>query len=297
MERNDLYFAYGTNMNGADLRKWCDRGGLPYPLAAKIANVWLPDMRQVFNYLSPMRGGGVSNLRHRTGQATPGVLFETLPGGWTTLDAREGAPEIYKRLPVVVLAEDGREYKAVTYQVDPGKIEGGFVRPHPDYLAAVREALFDHGLDDRMFNAVSEGFDPPWTVDRLFVYGTLMEGGPRHHILETWGDHTSRGTAQAPGALFDSGKNFPCMVPAEASDTWVTGEIYPLKDPRKAFEMFDIVEGFQGYGNAGSRFRRAITRVKTLDGSRFPAWVFMYAGSTSGMARIASGNWKKPTGA
>jgi gamma-glutamylcyclotransferase (GGCT)/AIG2-like uncharacterized protein YtfP len=292
MERTDLYFAYGTNMNRADLQAWCDREGLSYPLAGKVGNAWLPDMCQVFNFLSKRRGGGVSNLRHRTGQATPGVLYETLPDGWSTLDAREGAPNIYKRLPVVVLTEDGREHSAVTYQVDPAMIEGTFVPPHPDYLGAVREALVAQGLDDRMFNAVSLGFDPPWTVDRLFVYGTLMEGGPRHHILETWGDHTCRGTARAPGLLFDSGKNFPCMIPPDGEDAWVAGEVYPLRDPRKAFEMFDIVEGFKGYGNPGSRFRRTLTRVRTLDGSCFPAWVFMYAGSTEGMSRIASGSWQ-----
>jgi gamma-glutamylcyclotransferase (GGCT)/AIG2-like uncharacterized protein YtfP len=293
METPDLYFAYGTNMNAADLQQWCDREGFTYPLGNKVANAWLPDMRQVFNYFSQNRGGGVSNLRHRTGQATPGVLYEILPGGWTTLDAREGAPRVYKRLPVVVLAEDGREYRAVTYQADPAMIEGNFVPPHPDYLAAVQEALAAHGLDDRMFNAASAGFDPPWTVDRLLVYGTLMEGGPRHHILEKWGDHTSRGTARARGSLFDSGKDFPCMIPPDNQDQWITGEFYPLKDPRKAFEMLDIVEGFNGYDAAGSRFRRSLVRIWSLDGSSFPAWVFMYAGPTAGMARITSGSWRK----
>ena len=81
------------------------------------------------------------------------------------------------------------------------------------------------------------------------------------------------------------------MTPPE-EESGVAGEVYPLRDPRKAFEMFDIVEGFKGYGNPGSRFRRTLTRVRTLDGSCFPAWVFMYAGSTEGMSRIASGRWQ-----
>ena len=90
MERTDLYFAYGTNMNRADLQAWCDREGLSYPLAGKVGNAWLPDMCQVFNFLSKRRGGGVSNLRHRTGQATPASL-ETLPDGWATSTGGKGA--------------------------------------------------------------------------------------------------------------------------------------------------------------------------------------------------------------
>jgi gamma-glutamylcyclotransferase (GGCT)/AIG2-like uncharacterized protein YtfP len=294
MERHlRYYFAYGSNLNEADLTHWCKKKGCTYPLGEKFANAYLPDTELVFNYASPEREGGVLNIRHRLGQATPGVLFNVPSGDYSALDKKEGAPRIYKQIEVTTLTEDGWAHEAIAYQVDYTLTEGGFISPDFDYLHVVKDGLAFHGIDDRMLKAVSKGKEAPWIIDRLFVYGTLMEGESRHHILESWEKPVLEREARAPGLLYNSGKNYPCMIPAEMPGQAVTGELYQLPDMRHAFEMLDIVEGVRGYESRISLFRRAILRVTTPDSKTYPAWVYLYDKEVQDLQRISSGVWRK----
>jgi gamma-glutamylcyclotransferase (GGCT)/AIG2-like uncharacterized protein YtfP len=286
------YFAYGSNLNGADLSHWCEKKGCAYPLGEKFANAYLPDMELVFNFASPDREGGVLNIRHRLGQATPGVLFIIPSGDYSALDKKEGAPRVYKQIEVTALTEDGREHEAIAYQVDYTLTEGGFIPPDFDYLHVVKDGLAFHGIDDLMLKAVSKGKEAPWTIDRLFVYGTLMEGESRHHILESWGKPFIEREARAPGLLYRSNKGYACMVPAENPSQVVTGELYQLPDVRHTFEMLDIVEGVGGYESRTSLFRRAILRVSSADGNTYPAWVYLYDKEVRGLQHISSGKWQ-----
>jgi gamma-glutamylcyclotransferase (GGCT)/AIG2-like uncharacterized protein YtfP len=294
METKKLYFAYGSNLNKEDLQDWCLKEGRPYPLGEKIGNAYLADMQLVFNYDSKRRKGGALNIRHRLGQATPGVLYKIDAEGWETLDIREGAPNVYKHLDVMALTEDGREYDAATYQVHSSMTEGGFVKPGPEYLQVLKKGLSDHGINERMLMAVAEDTLPPWCIERLFVYGTLKDGGSRHHILKSWGDYDEKSIAKARGILFDIGKGYPCMAPAETPDQYVTGEAFRLNNLKKVFEMLDIVEAVKRYGQMGALFRRAITRIETEDGNTHLAWCYISARDTAGLKRIESGKWEIP---
>lgn len=287
------YFAYGSNLNGADLTRWCEKKGCAYPLGEKFDNAYLPDVELVFNYASPEREGGVLNIRRRLGQATPGVLFEMPAGGYPALDRKEGAPRIYKQIAMTALTEDGRAHEAIVYQVDSALTEGGFVRPDYEYLHVVKEGLSFHGIDDRMLMAAAKGREAPWMIDRLFSYGTLMEGESRHHILESWGKPVFKSEVRASGRLYNSGKGYPCMVPAEAPGQIVTGESYQIPDLRQAFEMLDIVEDAQGNESRRSLFRRAILRVATEYGNEHSAWAYLYDRDIRNMRRILSGSWRE----
>jgi len=291
MKSQLLYFAYGSNLNESDLRAWCRDQGRLYPLLETFANAWLPDMQLVFNYNSRSRGGGALNIRHQLGHATPGTLFHVSVEGLAALDEREGSPRVYKHLDVSALTEDGAVHDAITYQVHTAMLEGNFVRPSSEYLAILREGFALRGLNPCMLEAVAENADPPMCINKLFVYGTLMEGGPRHHILGSWGGYDEKIRGKARGTLYDSGRGFPCMVPAEAEGHVVTGEIYPLRNVRKAFEMLDIVEAVKRFGESGSFFRRAIVRVDMDDGSSDLAWSYLSDMDVRGMTRIESGRW------
>ena len=177
-------------------------------------------------------------------------------------------PRCYRPYEAIVLTEDGREREAVAYRVFADRIAGTFYPPRLDYAAALREGLLSHGLDDRMLMAVAAGREAPWTVDHIFVYGTLMKGFARHHLLEAWAHPMTRQEARAPGVLFDSRKGHPCLVPAKKAGQVARGEMYRLQDNRQAFEMLDIVEDFRGYGDARSEFRRALVRAETAGGHK-----------------------------
>lgn len=292
MDREPLYFAYSTDINAQDLQKWCDKNGFDYPIARKVANAWLPDTEIIFNYRERERKGRVTNIRRRFGQALPGVLFEVKPGGWKAIEAKKLAPRCYKPFQAIVLTEDGREREATAYYVIADRIAGTFHPPRVDYAATLREGILSHGLDDGMLTAVAAGREAPWYIDHIFVYGTLMKGFARHHLLETWAHPMTRREARAPGVLFDSRKGHPCLVPAKKEGQIVRGELYRLRDNRQAFEMLDIVEDFRGYGSPRSEFRRAIVGAEATDGKHVPAWAYFYNRPTAKLDVIESGDWK-----
>lgn len=291
MDKPSLYFAYSSDINEKSLSTWCSKNGFDYPLKAKVANAWLPDHELIFNYRERENRGRVSNIRRRFGQAMPGVLFEVKPGGWKAIEGKKLVPRCYRPFEAIVLTEDGREREAVAYRVFADRIAGTFYPPRLDYAAALRDGLLAHGFDDGMLNAVAAGREAPWSIDHLFVYGTLMKGFARHHLLEAWAHPLTRLEAHAPGMLFDSRKGYPCLLPARKGVQVVKGELYRLRDNRQAFEMLDIVEDFRGYGDGRSEFRRAIVLVEA-GGRSLPAWAYFYNKPTAKLDPVESGDWR-----
>ncbi|MCK9390217.1 MAG: gamma-glutamylcyclotransferase [Syntrophales bacterium] len=287
-----LYFAYGSNLNASDLKRWCEERGHFYPLGEKVANAYLPDTRLIVNYFSSFRRGGILNIKYQLGQTTPGALFRVLPGGWNVLDAKGDTEHMYKHLNIVSLTDDGREHVAVAYQIDASKTSSTFVPLHPDYLHIVREGMAAHQINERMLASVTKGEEPGFYIEHLFVYGTLMSGCPRHYLLAAWADLDSRVEAQAHGLLYNSWKGFPCMIPDVTGRQIVNGELYTLKDPKKAFEFLDIVETARRYATTGAFFRRAIIQARRADGAPCLAWTYFVDMSVEGMPRIPSGNWR-----
>ena len=287
----ELYFAYGSNLNSADLRSWCLAENAAYPLEEKFANAFIPDMRLTFNFFSEERGGGVLNIRKQLGNAVPGALFRVAPGGWEVLHRRELAPKTHRAIKVTALTEDGRAHEAVTYLVSSEFTEGVFVPPAAKYARVVGLGLEENNIDSGIFSATASGKEPPWCIDHLFVYGTFMRNERRHHILRSWGISEFAETVTAPGALYDSGKGYPAMCPAEGQR--VTGELFRLQDPRASFEILDIVDEFKGYEAEGSNFRRAVVRTSTPSGQSVLAWVYLLNGTPGNMRLIESGNWRE----
>ncbi|MCX7635834.1 MAG: gamma-glutamylcyclotransferase, partial [Syntrophales bacterium] len=68
--------------------------------------------------------------------------------------------------------------------------------------------------------------------------------------------------------------------------------VYPLPNPRKTFEMLDIVEDARSYRPERSRFRRGIIRVRTADQRSIVAWTYLFGGYTANLRIIPSGNWR-----
>ncbi|HOK06948.1 MAG TPA: gamma-glutamylcyclotransferase [Syntrophales bacterium] len=293
MGSDPLYFAYGQNLNEADLRSWCQNRGYLYPLKEKVANAYLPDTRIVFNCFSPHLRGGALNITYHLGHVTPGVLFRVNTGGWETLDAKGEEENMYKHLNIIALTEDGCEHVATAYQIRTDKKKGDFFTPDRAYLQTLREGLKSHGFDDYILNTVAAGEEPPYLIAHLFVYGTLMRDEPRHPLLTKWADTSRRREAEAPGILYDSGKGFPCMVPDVTGRGRVKGEIYPIRDPKKAFETLDIYETARRYRETETFLRRAIVRTVTKEGESLLAWAYFAESSVDGMAQITSGDWRR----
>lgn len=295
----ELYFAYGSNLNSPDFTGWCIENGLQYPLS-KVANAFIPDMRLVFNYNSPKRGGGVLNIRNQLGNAVPGTLFRVAGGqrGWETLDRKELAPKVHHKLRVTALTDDGQAHVAETFLVSASETEGLFVPPTAEYVGIVEQGYAEQGMDqtaEKFFREIAAGKEPPWCINYLFVYGTFMRGESRNHILQSTDVIEFEETASAKGDLYDTGKGYPAMVPVPgaADGARVSGELFLLKNPRSAFEILDIVEDFRGYESQRSVYRRAMIRAVTKSGRSVLTWVYMLNGSADNMTLIAAGDWHK----
>lgn len=287
----DLYFAYGSNLNSADFKSWCIKDNSEYPLE-KVANAYIPDMRLIFNFNSPQRGGGVLNIRRQRGNAVPGALYRVVSGtqGWEVLNRRELAPDTHRQIRTTALTDDGRSHSCTTYLVASRKTEPAFVPPNPDYLKIVAEGYAEHGIGKDNLSILAGGKEAPWSITYLFVYGTFMREEPRHHILKSEGTADFVEAAIAPGMLFNSNRGYPLMVPGQGK---VEGELYKLENPRDVFMFLDIVEDFRGYGEAGSRFIRSVITTITRSSRSVLAWAYLLGGTPENLPLIKSGDWRK----
>ena len=95
-------FAYGSNMDLADLDRWLaekgHRPGRPATSSPAVLEGW----RLVWNYDSPTRRGGAANIEPAVGARLPGALLYVDGPLLAALDQKEGHPERYRRrrLPV-----------------------------------------------------------------------------------------------------------------------------------------------------------------------------------------------------
>ncbi|WP_051261211.1 gamma-glutamylcyclotransferase [Desulfovibrio inopinatus] len=287
MTASVLYFAYGSNLDETDLRAWCGRNGVEYPLGKSHGRAWLPDMECIFDLYSKARQGGVLDIHRRVGQCVPGALFEVDVSGLAVLDRKENAPVSYQRLPVNVLLPDGRCVAAVTYQGVTPQTE--YIEPHGEYVEIVRRGLVAYDHSTVQLLASVRGTCPDIHVDRLFVYGTLMHAEVRFPLLKHVGAHMCS-NATTGGQLFDLG-TYPGL--RLGSNAVVHGEVYHLPDMEAAMPLFDNVEAFYGYGMSENEYERRIISVELEDGTGMQAWCYVYVMDVLPSQRmIISGNWR-----
>jgi gamma-glutamylcyclotransferase (GGCT)/AIG2-like uncharacterized protein YtfP len=290
---NRYYFAYGSNLNSSDWRDWCHRNGFSPDLLQFRNIAYLPDCELVFNHPSKTRGGGVLNLKRRVGQLAPGAMFEVAPGGWEALDKKEGHPNYYQRQSATALTLCGETIPVTTYVVPPERCKG-FVRPAPGYPEVVQVGHAKYGLAGRSLEAAARNEPVPWEVDGLFVYGTLLRGESRFHLLEPFGLECAL-LAMTWGRLADL-EAFPGLLEAESEGDLVQGEFLKLRDIGGALACVDPVEGFHGFGSAGSLFQRGLIEVDAGDGRIRAAWTYRLAEPPDNARLIPSGDWREHRG-
>lgn len=129
------YFAYGSNMNGAQLRQ---RAG--EPLVEKIARL---DNYEL-NFDKVARGGsGTGNIVTAKGQVVHGVLYRLTEEQLKKLDRFEGVPEHYRRSEVNVVDEEGNKVSAQVYLAR--KVRRG-LKPDRVYLQRILQGAEEHRL-------------------------------------------------------------------------------------------------------------------------------------------------------
>jgi hypothetical protein len=128
---HDVYFAYGSNMDRAQMRARC-------PESSWVGWGFLLNYRLEYVGMSQRWGGGVATVVPHRGERVPGFLYFVTPRDLASLDRFEGVPRIYDRKIVSVkLGDQPGTTKAVTYHCVDGAVHRP---PSPSYLAIIQGA-------------------------------------------------------------------------------------------------------------------------------------------------------------
>jgi gamma-glutamylcyclotransferase (GGCT)/AIG2-like uncharacterized protein YtfP len=133
---------------------------------------------------------------------------------------------------------------------------------------------------------------------RLFVYGTLRKDcrNGKHAMLAS--DARFIGHARMRGRLVQvrgGPGGYPGLVRATAERAWVRGEVYVLDNPADMLVRLDEYEGCGPRDPRPHEYERVQHEVILESGGNVLAWVYLYTGSTEGMAEISSGDYCTPS--
>ena len=136
-----LYFAYGSNLNPVQMAERC-------PGHVVVGRASLPGYGLRFRGHGRDWGGAVGTIEPVAGSTVHGALFELTPEHYATLDEYEGydgpgaASNVYDRVEIDVLREDGTSVRALTYVIRPH----AEASPSREYRDAIVAGLRHHGL-------------------------------------------------------------------------------------------------------------------------------------------------------
>ena len=145
-------FAYGSNMDLDDLRRWCrERRREPLEVFESVVAA-LPGHTLVWNYYSEVRRGAAANVGAGGDRPLPGLLLQVDATGLSALDAKEGHPERYRRELQPVTTANAGAFDAWVYAVRPEYLRREPVRPTAAYLRIMISAAERHAFPQWYLN-------------------------------------------------------------------------------------------------------------------------------------------------
>lgn len=125
-----LYFAYGSNMDVAQMKERC-------PESRLIGKASLAGYRLTFDKGSPSWGGGVADIVKDGNSQVWGLIYEVSEEDLKALDRYEGHPNFYRRVEITINDAQGKKQKAIAYEVVSKE---SFIPPSPRYLNIIKAA-------------------------------------------------------------------------------------------------------------------------------------------------------------
>ena len=257
-----LYFAYGSNLDAAQMRRRC-------PTAALVGPGRLPGRALAFAGHSATWGGGVASVVLAEGVSTPGLLWRISRDELSLLDGHEGHPWAYERRLWLVDTPTGRRRAFVYFKADAAPSP-----PAGAYVDQIHDAYIEHDFEraplvDALVASVR-------TRTPVFVYGTLRSGEVNHRLLDGL-EPVAKARTEARFRLAHLG-GFPAMV--RGGRTRVAGEVYEVDGP--TLLRLDRLEGHPGF------YRRRAVR---LEGGRAAIAYLLSPVQAAGYPTIRSGDW------
>jgi len=290
-----MYAGYGSNLDPLDWSKFCGDRGADSADLRPVSPVLLLDHRLTFNHRAGRWKGGAANVTQSPGDVVPCMAFEVdHPRIWDVLDAKEGVSKrpgkgVYERFEAPALLPDGTVQTVISYRLTEGRLareaeagRGLHVPPSEAYIEAVTRGLAHHGLPSAHLGPATEDRSVG-PIQHVFVYGTLLAGEERGHVLEACG----RRQATVTGQLVDLNRGYPGLVPGKAT---VHGELVWLPDDTMLARL-DGIEGFHAHTSPNNLYRRGFVQVRCDDEDVW-AWTYHCNGVDLGEA-IPSGDWRQ----
>ena len=141
------YFAYGSNMDQAQMRERC-------PDSKLIGKAVINGYKIAFTIFSPKRHCGCADILKSEGERVWGLLYEISDSDLASLDMYEAHPHKYRRFTVDVKDDAGTTYVAETYEV--AAKEGEFIKPSKHYLGIMQQAAKDFDFSTEYILTLSE---------------------------------------------------------------------------------------------------------------------------------------------
>jgi cation transport regulator ChaC len=145
---SDWYFAYGSNMNLAQIRSRCSR-----PVVVAIAR--LADHRLTFYGHTETWDGAMETVEPTPGYEVWGVIFQLSRLDWERLDEWQGArldgAGQYFHFPVTVTDMDGQDHNVRIYKKD---VQGEPRDPSHEYLEHIAHGAAENGLPPHYVEAL-----------------------------------------------------------------------------------------------------------------------------------------------
>ena len=286
-----LYFGYGSNLDWDDWKSWCEKKNLRYDGLVEISPCWLPNYSLKFHYFSDGRKGGAADVVETgRGHAVPGVLFRMNDVTLEVMDQKEGIEvEAYERREVKVVLPNGTFVQAMTYCVTEKCREERFIQPTNTYTNLIKQGLKKRKLPIGELKNAIENFSPSYPIEKIFVYGTLMNGEIRNSTLMEYSNGEGK-PASTTGSMLNLG-DYPGMI--AGNEGVIQGEVYQIDQVYLTLQTLDSIEGFYGYDSTHSLFTRTIVRIHTEQGHEW-AWTYVYNKENNREYEvIESGNWLK----
>ncbi len=139
-----LYFAYGSNMNIAHMRRMC--GWNCRPLGAALL--------RGFEFGFDLRG--YNNVRPNNSEQTWGVLFEINEAALATMDQFEGYPNVFNRQEVEVTDNSGKSMTAWMYFQPEDQFGGKHAKP--EHLKGILIGARENGLPEEWIGKLETFF-------------------------------------------------------------------------------------------------------------------------------------------
>lgn len=147
-------FAYGSNLNSADLLRYTREHNLPPIALKKVCNARMKNYLLCWTTFSKARQCGVLNVELEKDKEVWGTIFELSDEELAVFDRKEGHPKHYLRTPVYVSDENNQCIRAETY-IAPPCMETAYLYPSENYYSVVLNGMKEQQLPEKYITEFS----------------------------------------------------------------------------------------------------------------------------------------------